>query len=151
MLHDEVRQARIDAGLSVMQVAELAGVPRKRIYELERGANVTLETLRRIVAVIPGLTHVTLGGMQMAASNVNEDEIRRAALDLFDVAKRLMLAVGPPSPNASAAQAKAAETPHTAVGAVRFKPGTVSERETAERLEREVRSGKHKRRPKDQA
>jgi len=143
MLHDEVRQARIDAGLSVMQVAELAGVPRKRIYELERGANVTLETLRRIVAVIPGLTHVTLGGMRMAASNVNEDEIRRAALDLFDVAKRLMLAVGPPSRNAS--------TPHTAVGAVRFKPGTVSERETAERLEREVRSGKHKRRRKDQA
>jgi transcriptional regulator with XRE-family HTH domain len=149
MIHDEVRQARIEAGLSVMQVAELAGVPRKRVYELERGANVTLETLRRIVAVIPGLTHVTLGGMKIATTNVNEEEVRRAALDLFDVAKRLMTAVGPPSPAASVTPATAAETPPTGEGAVRFTPGTVGDRETAARMEQMVRMGLHKRKRKD--
>ena len=83
-------------------VARMAGVPRQQVYALEQGANVTLDTLRRIAGVIPNLDRVVLGGMEIMTANADLEEARRAALDLFDVAKRLMSALGaipaPPPP-----------------------------------------------------
>ena len=158
MIHDDIREARIAAGLSQSECARRAGIPRKQIMALENGANVTLETLRRVIPVLPNLKRVTLGGIEIVTANADLDEARRAALDLFDVAKRLIAALGAPpaTPVAPPKEATPAaispkEAAHTAVGAIRFRPGEVSERETAERLEREVRAGLHKRRRKDQA
>src|ERR1051326_6421508 len=116
MLEEDVKRAREEAGLSVSEVARLAKVPRQQVYALERGANVTLDTLRRIAEVIPNLNRVVLGGMEIVTANEDLDEARRAALDLFDVAKRLMAALGavstsPPSVTRAA---------HPADGAIRY-------------------------------
>jgi hypothetical protein len=106
--------------------------------------SVRLETLRRIVAVIPNLKRVTLGGMEIVTANADLEEARRAALDLFDVAKRLMSALGAspaPVPPHNAGQKK--------VVAVHPDGATKSERETARRLEAEVE--RNRRRPRRDA
>lgn len=126
MIHDEMREARIAAGLSVMELAKRAKVPRQRVYEMEKGGNVTLETLRRIAAALPNLQRVTLGGMEIVTANADLEEARRAALDLFDVAKRLMSALGASGPA------------HTSIGAVRYGGSTEDDRQAAERIERMV-------------
>jgi len=134
MLHDDFREARIAAGLSQSELARRAGVPRKQVRALESGANVTVETLRRIVPALPDLKHVTLGGIEIGVENADLDAAREAALDLFDVAKRLMAALGA-VPRSAAPRS-----------GVRYSSGSETERKTAERLEKMVREGKHKRR-----
>lgn len=127
MLKDDVRAARLAAGLSVSEVARRAGIPRKQVQKIENGGNVTMDTLRQIAVALPNLTRVMLGGMEIVLANADLEEARRAALDLFDVAKRLLSALG-------AAPASPVARPP-------------SERETAERLERmipELKRGRRK-------
>jgi len=103
MLHEDIKRARMAAGLSVAEVARTAGLPRQRVYSLERGENVTVDTIRRIVAAIPGL-RVTLGEPEPEpANNIDLDAARRAAFSLFDVATQLIraLGVGPAAPQQS--------------------------------------------------
>lgn len=144
MLQDDVKQAREAAGLSVTDVARMADVPRQQVYALEQGANVTLDTLRRIASVIPNLSRVTLGGMEVVTANADLEEARRAALDLFDVAKRLMAALGavpgsPPVPPRDASQSPVRRVRHGGTG-------SETERRTAQQLETMIRKGTHKRR-----
>jgi transcriptional regulator with XRE-family HTH domain len=94
MIHDDIRAARLAAGLSVTELAQRSGVTRKQIHDLEGGSNITLETLRRVVQALPNLKRVTLGGLEIVTANADLEEARRAALDLFDVAKRLIGALG---------------------------------------------------------
>jgi transcriptional regulator with XRE-family HTH domain len=53
MLHDELRSARQRAGLSQTELANLSGIPRNQIARAERGENITLDTLRKIVVHLP--------------------------------------------------------------------------------------------------
>ena len=103
MIHAEFREARIAAGLTQVEVARRAGVLRKQVQALESGANVTLETIRRIAPVLPNLRRGSLGGLEIVVENADLEEARRAALDLFDVARRLVAALGA-SPNADPAR-----------------------------------------------
>jgi transcriptional regulator with XRE-family HTH domain len=121
MLHDEVKQARIEAGLSQVELARRAGVQRKQVQQLESGANVTLGTIRQILPALPNLKRVTLGGLAIEVANVDIEEARRAAWDMFDAMKRLLSALGAAPP----------------VPAERNR-ATVTERETAERIERRI-------------
>jgi len=143
VLHDDFREARLAAGLTVSELARRAGVSRKQVQALERGANVTTETVRRVAEVLPNLKRVTLGGLEIVTANADLEEARRAALDLFDVAKRLLGALG------AAPAPPAAEPPQAAAGATRFTPGTASERETAARLERTVAQMKSRKKRND--
>jgi transcriptional regulator with XRE-family HTH domain len=131
MIHDQFREARIAAGLTQAEVARRAGVLRKQVQVLESGGNVTLETLRKLAPVIPNLRRVSLGGLEIVAENADLEEARRAALDLFDVARRLVAALGA-SPGADPARRD------TATGAVRYTSASATERETAERLEQKL-------------
>ena len=113
MIHQDVRAARIAANLTVSEVARRAGVPRKQVQALESGANVTLETVRKIVPVLPGLHRVTLGGLEIVTANADLEAAQQAARDLLEVAKRLMTALGAaavaevvPSPRAEDMAAK---------------------------------------------
>lgn len=58
-LHEELRRAREKAGLSQQALAQLAGIPRNQVVRAERGENITIDTLRRIVAFLP-VTELTL-------------------------------------------------------------------------------------------
>ena len=59
LLHDELRRAREKAGLSQQALAERAGIPRNQVVRAERGENITVDTLRKIVAHLP-VTELTL-------------------------------------------------------------------------------------------
>jgi transcriptional regulator with XRE-family HTH domain len=60
LLHEAVKKARKDLGMSQKELATLAGVQRKQLGTLENGGNVTLATLRKILAHLPNLETFTL-------------------------------------------------------------------------------------------
>jgi len=60
-LHKQIREARKQAGLTQEQLAERAHVGRNDVSRLEKGANVTMRTLNRIVGALPTLEGLTIG------------------------------------------------------------------------------------------
>ena len=59
LLHEQLRQAREEAGLSQARLSELTGLSRNQIVRAESGENITLDTLRKIVVCLP-LDELTL-------------------------------------------------------------------------------------------
>lgn len=73
MLHDQIREARIKSGLSVAQLARLTGVARGRLTAFEqKGENITIETLQKIVAHLP-VDRLVLGSVEVLPKGVNTD------------------------------------------------------------------------------
>jgi len=66
-LHEAVRKARKDMGLSQVKLAEMAGIQRKQLATLENGGNVTLTTIRKVVSQLPNLEVFSLEGVQVDA------------------------------------------------------------------------------------
>ena len=64
-MHEELKRARKDMGFSQEQLAHIAGVQRRQIAALERGGNVTLNTLRRVMACLPNLQEFTIGYVKL--------------------------------------------------------------------------------------
>ena len=64
-LHEEIRRARKDMDFSQAQLADLAGVQRRQISILERGGNVTLNTLRKVLSILPNLREFTFEQLRM--------------------------------------------------------------------------------------
>src|ERR1051325_3490731 len=64
MLGDTVREARIRKGLTQARLARLAGVSRRHLAALEKGANVSVLVLRKVASVLD-LTEINLGGMSL--------------------------------------------------------------------------------------
>jgi transcriptional regulator with XRE-family HTH domain len=60
LLHEAVQSARKNLGLSQKRLAELAGIQRKQLATLEKGGNVTLATLRKVLAHLPNLETFSL-------------------------------------------------------------------------------------------
>ena len=132
MLHDDFRNARLAAGISQAELARRAHVSRRQIQLLETGANVTIDTVRRIAPLLPNLSRVTLGGLEMLTANADLEEVRRRAFALFEDVSRLIYALGavPPTPQQS--------------GTYRHPAGSESEERTAQRLEKIIEKEKQK-------
>lgn len=64
-LHEEIRRARKDLGLSQGQLSALCGVQRRQLSTLERGGNVTLNTLRKVIGFLPNLEEFTFEQVRM--------------------------------------------------------------------------------------
>ena len=60
MLGDTVREARIKKGLTQARLAKLAGVSRRHLAALEKGANVSVNILQRVAQVLE-LTEIQIG------------------------------------------------------------------------------------------
>ena len=58
-LHEAVRRARKERGLTQAALGRLAGVQSKQISTLEQGGNVTLNTLKKILTHLPDLDAFT--------------------------------------------------------------------------------------------
>jgi len=87
MIDKLVKRARIDGGMSQQMVADLADVPRSQLQILEKGGNVTRETLEKV-----------LGALGMSLAVVSRDDIeamRRAMRELDAVLGRLAVQVAP--------------------------------------------------------
>jgi len=61
MLGETVRESRIRKGLTQARLARMAGVSRRHLAALEKGANVSILVLRKVAAVLE-LTEIQLGG-----------------------------------------------------------------------------------------
>jgi transcriptional regulator with XRE-family HTH domain len=68
MLGNTVREARIKKGLTQARLAKLAGVSRRHLAALEKGANVSVNILQRVAAVLE-LTEISLGDLSLRASD----------------------------------------------------------------------------------
>jgi transcriptional regulator with XRE-family HTH domain len=64
-LHEEIRRARKDMGFTQGDLAHLARVQRRQISTLERGGNVTLSTLRKVLRFLPNLREFTFDHLRM--------------------------------------------------------------------------------------
>lgn len=67
MLGITVREARIRKGLTQARLAKLAGVSRRHLAALEKGANVSINILQRVAAVLE-LTEIQLGDLSLRAT-----------------------------------------------------------------------------------
>ncbi|HJW96275.1 MAG TPA: helix-turn-helix transcriptional regulator [Thermoanaerobaculia bacterium] len=74
LLHDELRKGRERAGLSQQALADQAGIPRNQVVRAERGENITVDTLRRIVAHLPLTTLSLLDTTEFRVDIVPEPE-----------------------------------------------------------------------------
>ncbi|HEX6098211.1 MAG TPA: helix-turn-helix transcriptional regulator [Thermoanaerobaculia bacterium] len=90
MLHHQIRQARIDHGLSQAELARLAGVPRERLRQLEAGGNVTLETLQKVLSQLPDLQSLSLGPVELQTRGANPAELRDALAAWLEAGRRLL-------------------------------------------------------------
>jgi transcriptional regulator with XRE-family HTH domain len=90
MINERVRQARIERNLSQVQLAEMAGVPRERVRTLERGGNVTLSTFEKIVAQLPNLKELIIGGVRVTISGVDVEDVRAAIAEADQASRRLL-------------------------------------------------------------
>jgi transcriptional regulator with XRE-family HTH domain len=66
MLGDTIREARIRKGLTQARLASLAGVSRRHLAALEKGANVSVSILQRVAGVLE-VTEIDLGDLQVRA------------------------------------------------------------------------------------
>lgn len=94
MLHEQIREARIKAGLTQVKLARLAGVPRSQLRKFEEGGNITLSTLRKIVAQLPDLETLNLGAVELQPGRVDQDLVRRTAIQLIVIGQELLKSVG---------------------------------------------------------
>lgn len=67
MLGDTVRSSRIKKGLTQAKLARLAGVSRRHLAALEKGANVSVLVLKKVASVLD-LTEINLGSILLHAS-----------------------------------------------------------------------------------
>lgn len=67
MLGETVREARIRKGLTQARLAKLAGVSRRHLAALEKGANVSVSILQRVAAVLE-LAEIQLGDLSLRSS-----------------------------------------------------------------------------------
>lgn len=92
MIHQLVRQARIECNLSQGQLAKLAGVTRERVRTFEQGRNITLRVFEKIVAQLPSLKELIIGGVRVTISGVDVEDVR-AVIAEADLASRRLLAL----------------------------------------------------------
>ena len=59
-LHDEIRRARKELGMTQADLAAAARVQRKQISILENGGNVTLATIRKVLGQLPNIERFSL-------------------------------------------------------------------------------------------
>ena len=126
MLHEQVREARIERGLSQVRLATLAKVPRSQLRKFENGEGVTLTTFLKIIAQLPNLERLTLGATELQLQNVDVEALRATLTELIAAAAGVLAVLQTAVPRSAPQTASAA-------GAVRHHP-TITERQRAEEL-----------------
>jgi transcriptional regulator with XRE-family HTH domain len=100
LMHEAVRKARRELGLSQKRLAELAGIQRRQVATLEAGGNVTLATIRKVIAQLPNLEAFTLDGVKVTVGGTTPSAV---ANEMFSEAME-MLAIALKSLAARAAE-----------------------------------------------
>lgn len=69
MLGETIREARIRKGLTQARLAKMAGVSRRHLAALEKGANISVSILQRVATVLE-LTEIQLGGLALRPTDL---------------------------------------------------------------------------------
>ena len=64
-LHEAVRTARMELKLSQKKLAEQAGIQRRQLATQEKGGNVTLNTVRKVLSQLPNLETFTIDAVNV--------------------------------------------------------------------------------------
>ena len=93
-LHDEIRRARKELGMTQADLAAAAGVQRKQISILEKGGNVTLATIRKVLAQLPNIERFSLFSAEVGLdpsilTKRDWDHLTRTMVAIGDMYKRL--------------------------------------------------------------
>lgn len=123
VIHLQVRQARIDHGLSQTELARRAGVPRSQLRKFEDGGNITLATFTKILEQLPNLKSLAIGTVNLSA-NDGDRVLRIAAEELIASARRFLALLDTRGPS---------PVPEPA-GATRFEPSAAISPELEQRL-----------------
>lgn len=90
LLNEAVQKARKDLGLSQKRLSELAGIQRRQLATLESGGNVTLATVRKVIAHLPNLEGFTLDGVpatvKREASREERAKVVASAMQILQTA-----------------------------------------------------------------
>jgi transcriptional regulator with XRE-family HTH domain len=90
MVHDALRNARVDHNLSRGELSRLSGVPRERIRQIENGANFTIETLQKLLPHLPGLKTIALGSSELKVGGVDAAELRDELAQWLEAGRHLL-------------------------------------------------------------
>jgi transcriptional regulator with XRE-family HTH domain len=83
MLGDIVRETRIKKGLTQAHLARLAGVSRRHLAALEKGANVSVNVLKKVAAVLD-LQEIELGDeLPLRATTGGKDNVKPTNIALL--------------------------------------------------------------------
>lgn len=126
MIHDQLRQARIDRHLSRGQLSKLSGVPRERLRQIEAGANFTIETLLKLLPHLPDLKVIDLGPAELRVAGPDAGALRDELAAWLESGRRLLTTME---------RISIAPQP-AAAGATRVEPGMQVPPELEERLRR---------------
>lgn len=107
MLHMEVRAARLECGLSQVELARLAGITRKSLRSLESGGNFEIDTLKKVLPHLPQLKTVHLGRLAIQ-TGFDPAAAQQVLLDLITAAGRALALF----PGAEPSSASAGATRH---------------------------------------
>jgi transcriptional regulator with XRE-family HTH domain len=115
-VHVQLRAAREAHGLTQHELAARAGVGRSDIQRLERGDNIGIRLLEKVLAQLPDLTTFQIGGIEVTGRiTVDVDSVRQIVLDIVAAGTQALQVLE---------QARPAER-HDPAGATRYerKPG----------------------------
>lgn len=100
-LHTQIREARKQAKLTQVELAQMANVGRMDISRLENGENVTMKTFIKIVNALPNLTELRLGSVNLKRdkdqpAGESRDDVRTRAAELLSGMPRSAAAAATP-------------------------------------------------------
>jgi transcriptional regulator with XRE-family HTH domain len=90
LLHEQIREARIERGLSQLKLAQMARVPRSQLRKFENGAGITMTTFFRIIGQLPNLHRLTIGPTELQLQHVDLDAMRDKLLELIATATGML-------------------------------------------------------------
>jgi SOS-response transcriptional repressor LexA len=88
-----LKQARVAKKLSVSEVANRSGVSRAMIDEIEKGKNVSVDTVEKIASAL-GVREIPLGNGRLQISDAAAIHVRDLARRIADEAQEIVNAVG---------------------------------------------------------
>lgn len=110
-LHEQIREARIERGLSQQKLAQMARVPRSQLRKFENGEGITMTTFFKIIGQLPNLKRLTIGPTELQLQHVDLDAMRDKLLELIATATGLLAVLQSVRPRTTADAPAAAAQP----------------------------------------
>jgi transcriptional regulator with XRE-family HTH domain len=111
LLHEQIREARIERGLSQLKLSQMSRVPRSQLRKFENGeGGITMTTFFKIIGQLPNLHRLTIGPTELQLQHVDLDATRDKLLELIATATGILAVLQSVRPRTAAETPAAAPT-----------------------------------------